>query len=67
MLDFVQKVVEKLNVEESRDRVSVVQYSRAPEVHFSLNTYSEETDVLHTIRTLRHRGGRHLNTGFAPQ
>lgn len=67
MLDFVQKVVEKLNVEESRDRVSVVQYSRAPEVHFYLNTYSEETDVLDTIRTLRHRGGRPLNTGSALQ
>ncbi|XP_037395204.1 collagen alpha-3(VI) chain-like [Pygocentrus nattereri] len=67
MLDFVQKVVEKLNVEESRDRVSVVQYSRDPEAHFYLNTYSEETDVLDTIKTLRHRGGRPLNTGSALQ
>ncbi|XP_036420611.1 uncharacterized protein LOC118804092 [Colossoma macropomum] len=67
MLDFVQKVVEKLNIEESRDRVSVVQYSRDPEVHFYLNTYSEETDVLDTIKTLRHRGGRPLNTGSALQ
>ncbi|XP_037394950.1 uncharacterized protein col6a3 isoform X16 [Pygocentrus nattereri] len=67
MLDFVQKVVEKLNVEENRDRVSVVQYSRDPETHFYLNTYSEETDVLDTIKTLRHRGGRPLNTGSALQ
>ncbi|XP_037394947.1 uncharacterized protein col6a3 isoform X13 [Pygocentrus nattereri] len=67
MLDFVQKVVEKLNVEENRDRVSVVQYSRDPETHFYLNTYSEETDVLDTIKTLRHRGGRTLNTGSALQ
>ncbi|KAI4889636.1 hypothetical protein NFI96_003622 [Prochilodus magdalenae] len=67
MLDFVQKVVEKFDIEESRDRVSVVQYSRDPEVHFYLNTYSTKADVLDIIKTLRHRGGRPLNTGSALQ
>uniref|UniRef100_A0A8B9HRV7 Collagen, type VI, alpha 3 n=1 Tax=Astyanax mexicanus TaxID=7994 RepID=A0A8B9HRV7_ASTMX len=67
MLDFVQKIVEKLSIDDNRDRVSVVQYSREPQLHFNLNTYSAKADVLGTIRTLRHRGGRPLNTGSALQ
>lgn len=67
MRDFVQRVVEKLNVGENKDRVSVVQYSRDPEVHFYLNTYTAKEDVLGTVRGLRHRGGKPLNTGAALQ
>uniref|UniRef100_A0A673Y171 Collagen type VI alpha 3 chain n=1 Tax=Salmo trutta TaxID=8032 RepID=A0A673Y171_SALTR len=67
MRDFVQKVVEKLTVEENRDRVSVVQYSRESEVHFYLNTYTTKEDVVDTVRGLRHKGGRPLNTGAALQ
>ena len=67
MKDFVQRVVEKLNVMENRDRVSVVQYSRDPEAHFYLNTYSGKEDTLDAVRALRHKGGRPLNTGAALQ
>uniref|UniRef100_A0A4W5JQM2 Collagen, type VI, alpha 3 n=1 Tax=Hucho hucho TaxID=62062 RepID=A0A4W5JQM2_9TELE len=67
MRDFVQRVVEKLTVEENRDRVSVVQYSREPEAHFYLNTYTTKEDVVDTVRGLRHKGGRPLNTGAALQ
>ena len=67
MRDFVQRVVEKLNVGGNTDRVSVVQYSRDQEVHFYLNTYTSKEDVLDTVRGLRHRGGRPLNTGAALQ
>ncbi|XP_041699327.2 collagen alpha-3(VI) chain-like [Coregonus clupeaformis] len=67
MRDFVQRVVEKLTVEESRDRVSVVQYSRESEAHFYLNTYTTKEDVVETVRGLRHKGGRPLNTGAALQ
>ncbi|XP_073668018.1 collagen alpha-3(VI) chain-like [Paramisgurnus dabryanus] len=67
MRDFVQRVMEKLNIEENRDRVSVVQYSRDPEVHFHLNAYTTKEDVLETVRGLRHKGGRPLNTGAALQ
>uniref|UniRef100_A0A4W5NLL5 VWFA domain-containing protein n=1 Tax=Hucho hucho TaxID=62062 RepID=A0A4W5NLL5_9TELE len=67
MRDFVQRVVEKLTVEENKDRVSVVQYSREPEAHFYLNTYTTKEDVLDTVRGLRHKGGRPLNTGAALQ
>ncbi|KAM9447352.1 collagen alpha-3(VI) chain-like [Salvelinus alpinus] len=67
MRDFVQRVVEKLNVEENRDRVSVVQYSRESEAHFYLNTYTTKEDVVDTVKGLRHKGGRPLNTGAALQ
>ncbi|XP_027879070.1 collagen alpha-3(VI) chain isoform X1 [Xiphophorus couchianus] len=67
MRDFVEKVVEKLNVGENKDRVSVVQFSREAEVHFYLNTYNTKEDTVDAIRGLRHRGGRPLNTGAALQ
>lgn len=67
MKDFVQRVVEKLNVMEDRDRVSVVQYSREPEAHFYLNTYTGKEETLDAVRALRHKGGRPLNTGAALQ
>lgn len=65
--DFVQRVVEKLNVEGDKDRVSVVQYSQEPEVNLYLNTFSTKGDVLDAIRSLRHKGGRAVNTGAALQ
>lgn len=67
MRDFVQRVVEKLNVDANKDRVSVTQYSRDQVVNFYLNTYLTKQDVMDTIRSLRHKGGRPLNTGAALQ
>lgn len=67
MRDFVERVVEKLNVGENNDRVSVVQYGRDSEVHFNLNTHSTREDLVDAVRGLRHRGGRPLNTGAALQ
>uniref|UniRef100_A0A4W5KB53 VWFA domain-containing protein n=1 Tax=Hucho hucho TaxID=62062 RepID=A0A4W5KB53_9TELE len=67
MRDFVQRVVEKLNVGGDKDRVSVVQYGRDQEVNFYLNTYTTKGDILDIVRGLRHRGGRPLNTGAALQ
>ncbi|XP_062258342.1 collagen alpha-3(VI) chain-like isoform X5 [Platichthys flesus] len=67
MRDFVERVVEKLNVGENKDRVSVVQYSRDAEVHFYLNTYTTREDIVDSVRGLRYRGGRPLNTGAALQ
>ena len=65
MIDFVQRVVDRLDVGETKDHVSVAQYSRDAEVHFNLNTYTTKADVVDTVRGLRHRGGRPLNTGAA--
>lgn len=67
MREFVERVVEKLNVGENKDRVSVVQYSRDAEVHFYLNTYTTREDIVDSVRGLRHKGGRPLNTGAALQ
>jgi len=67
MKEFVQRMVEKLEVAENRDRVSVVQYSRDPEAHFYLNTYTTKEEVLDSVRGLRHKGGRPLYTGAALQ
>lgn len=67
MRDFVERVVEKLNVGENKDRVSVVQYSRDAEVRFHLKTYTAKEDIVDSVRQLRHRGGRPLNTGAALQ
>ena len=67
MRDFVQRVVETLSVDDNKDRVSVVQYSRDPTVQFYLNTYTTKSEILDTVKSLRHKGGRPLNTGAALQ
>ncbi|KAM8858164.1 collagen alpha-3(VI) chain-like [Synchiropus picturatus] len=67
MRDFVQRVVETLRVDDKKDRVSVVQYSREPTVNFYLNTYTSKGDILNTVRSLSHKGGKPLNTGAALQ
>ncbi|KAM9365902.1 collagen alpha-3(VI) chain-like [Pholidichthys leucotaenia] len=63
--DFVQRVVETLSVDDNKDRVSVVQYSRDPAVQFYLNTYTTKGEILDSVRGLRHKGGRPLYTGAA--
>ncbi|XP_056107924.1 collagen alpha-3(VI) chain-like [Rhinichthys klamathensis goyatoka] len=65
MCQFVQRVVDKLNIGLSGDRVSLVQYSREPRVHFYLNTHATKQEVLNSIETLQHQGGNPLNTGRA--
>ncbi|XP_043104893.1 collagen alpha-3(VI) chain-like isoform X2 [Puntigrus tetrazona] len=65
MCHFVQRVVDKLNIGPSRDRVSVVQYSSEPQVHFYLNTHATKQDILNSIESLQHQGGSPLNTGRA--
>lgn len=67
MRDFVQRVVEKFSVDDNKDRVSVVQYSRDPAVQFYLNTYKTKAEIIDTVRGLRHKGGRPTRTGEALQ
>ncbi|KAM9347515.1 collagen alpha-3(VI) chain-like [Symphorus nematophorus] len=67
MRDFVERVVQKLNVGQNKDRVSVVQYSRDAEVNFYLNTYTTREDIVDAVRGLQHRGGRFRYTGVALQ
>ena len=67
MRDFVQRLVEKMNVDDNKDRISVVQYSRDAAVQFYLNTYTAKGEIVEAVRGLRHKGGRPLNTGAALQ
>lgn len=62
---FIEKIVQTLNLEENRDQVAVVQYSRDATANFYLNSYSSKNDVLSSIRTMRHKMGRPLNVGKA--
>uniref|UniRef100_A0A3Q2XBS0 Collagen type VI alpha 3 chain n=1 Tax=Hippocampus comes TaxID=109280 RepID=A0A3Q2XBS0_HIPCM len=65
MRNFVEQVLEKLNVGANKDHVSLVQYSTDPEASFYLNTYTTKEEFVNAVRGLRHRGGRPLNTGAA--
>lgn len=67
MIDFVQRLVERLNIGQSKDHVSVVQFSRDAYIHFYLNTYTTKEDILGTVRSLRPKGGMPLNIGAALQ
>lgn len=67
MLGFVERMVDKFNVGDNKDRVSVVQYSREPSVEFFLNTYKTQQNVADNVQNLRHKGGRSRNTGTALQ
>lgn len=64
---FVQKIVQNLNVEESGDRVALVQYSRDATANFYLNSYSTKNEVQNSIQSVKHKAGRPLNSGAALQ
>lgn len=63
--DFVQRVVEDLNMNENRYRVAVVQYSDTARMDFDFRRYSTEEDVLNAVKRLNHKGGYPHNTGAA--
>ena len=62
---LMERIVENMKVEANHDRVALVQYSRDATTNFYLNSYSIKNDVLNSIRTIRHKLGRPLNTGKA--
>lgn len=64
-LGFVERMVQKLDVDENKDQVSVVQYSNEPSAGFFLNTHRTRQSVAENVKSLRHRGGSPLNTGVA--
>ncbi|XP_036623350.1 collagen alpha-3(VI) chain isoform X1 [Trichosurus vulpecula] len=63
--EFVQRVVESLDVGPDRVRVAVVQYSERARPEFYLNSYSDQQAVVNAIRRLTLLGGSSLNTGSA--
>lgn len=67
MKNFVQALVEKLNVAPNKDRISVVQYSDDTTLDFTLNAHSTLDDVISHVKRLIHKGGRLRHTGAALQ
>lgn len=67
MKDFVQRIVEGLNVDANGDHVAVVQYSNTAEINFHLKSYPKKDDVLDAVKGLRHKGGHPSNIGVALQ
>lgn len=67
MIEFVQRVVERLNIGENNDRVSVVQFSRDARIHFYLNTYTTKEDILGQVRGITPNGGGPVMMGAALQ
>nr|XP_012289578.1 collagen alpha-3(VI) chain isoform X7 [Aotus nancymaae] len=63
--EFVQRVVESLDVGQDRVRVAVVQYSDRTRPEFYLNSYMNQQDVVNAIRQLTLLGGPTPNTGAA--
>ncbi|XP_009236557.3 collagen alpha-3(VI) chain isoform X3 [Pongo abelii] len=63
--EFVQRVVESLDVGQDRVRVAVVQYSDRTRPEFYLNSYMNQQDVVNAVRQLTLLGGPTPNTGAA--
>lgn len=63
--EFVQRVVESLDVGPDRVRVAVVQYSDRTRPEFYLNSYMDQQSVVGAIRGLTLLGGPAPNTGAA--
>lgn len=63
--EFIRRVVESLNVGESKIRIGVVQYGDYAQVDMYLNTHTTKQGVLNAIKGMRQRGGRQRNLGQA--
>lgn len=64
---FVKGIVERLSVDDNRDRVAVVQYADTPAVDFHLSSHTTKSELINAINKLRHKGGRDVDTGAALQ
>uniref|UniRef100_A0A8C5WN44 Collagen alpha-3(VI) chain n=1 Tax=Laticauda laticaudata TaxID=8630 RepID=A0A8C5WN44_LATLA len=63
--DFIYRIVQKLDIQPSKVRIAVVQFSNEVVPEFDLKTYRTKETVLQAIRRLRHKGGSPLNVGKA--
>ncbi|XP_063789282.1 collagen alpha-3(VI) chain isoform X1 [Pseudophryne corroboree] len=62
---FIQRMVENLDVDQDRIRISVVQYSDTTRPNFLLNTHPDRQAVIGAVQRLTPIGGSQLNTGAA--
>lgn len=63
--EFVRRMVAKLDTDEDKVRVAVLQYSDDTAVYFNLTTHRSKKAIIYAVRSLRHKGGRPRNTGAA--
>ncbi|XP_039182224.1 collagen alpha-3(VI) chain isoform X2 [Crotalus tigris] len=63
--DFIYRIVQQLDIQPSRVRIAVVQFSNEVFPEFDLKAYLTKESVLQAIRRLRHKGGTPLNVGKA--
>ncbi|XP_015269479.1 PREDICTED: collagen alpha-3(VI) chain [Gekko japonicus] len=63
--EFIERLVNNLNVDADATRVAVIQFSEDPRVEFLLNAYSTKDEVQNAVRGLRPKGGRRVNVGSA--
>eukprot|EP00061_Rhincodon_typus_P010941 g35591.t1 len=63
--EFLDSVIQEIDIGPDKDQVAVVQYSSDPRLEFGLNTHSTRDAVLNTIKRMRLKTGRPLNTGAA--
>lgn len=65
--EFIRRMAEGLDFDGDNIRMAVVQYSDDARVYFNLLTHESKSAIIHAVRSLRHKGGRHRNTGKATQ
>ncbi|XP_048455101.1 collagen alpha-3(VI) chain-like isoform X6 [Rhincodon typus] len=62
---LISNVVDNLDVEGDKVRVSVTKFSEDPRIDFLLNTFTTKDEVKRAIGDLKCKGGRRANTGKA--
>ncbi|XP_063173912.1 collagen alpha-3(VI) chain isoform X6 [Candoia aspera] len=63
--EFIERLVNNMNVGSDATRVAVIQFSENPKVEFLLNAHSTKEEVLAAVRRLSPKGGRQVNLGSA--
>nr|XP_034995181.1 collagen alpha-3(VI) chain isoform X5 [Zootoca vivipara] len=65
VVEFIERLVNNMNVGSASTRVAVIQFSNDPRVEFLLNAHSTKDEVQAAVRRLRPKGGRQVNLGSA--
>lgn len=65
--EFVQRMVNNLDIYEDGVRIAVVRYSDDATAYFNLHTHKTKNAIINAVRSLRNKGGRLRNTGVALQ
>nr|AUX81366.1 von Willebrand factor [Myxine glutinosa] len=65
MKDFVQEVVQEVDIGENETKVGIVQFAEKPIVTLALEQYQQKEEVMETIKNMTFHGGDTVNTGAA--